>query len=183
MIFDSFFLIVDTMNLGMELSEFDKIILAHHVLTSLYMTSCRVVKAGHMSAMILMLTGEITNPLMNGMFITRFAIQMDCCNSERMLLLHTILEHVFAVVYVIFRTFIGPICAVHLTWDLLFTKGGRQNVPLFLSLVWVPLVWAVLYGSIPFVLDAVDMIRDGWELKYHTEYDYGERFQIRPDEL
>jgi hypothetical protein len=185
MLFDSFWLFADTYQLGlMPLTEFEMLVLAHHALTSFYMTSCRILQAGHISAMILMLTGEISNPLMNAMFTTRFAIQLECCSSEHMMLLHSIIEHSFAVVYLIFRLTIGPACAIHLAWDVLFTKRGRQNIPLPLSIVWVSMVVIVIAGSGPFILEAVEMLQDGWELKFSPEYDYGERFRIQGgDEL
>jgi hypothetical protein len=184
MMFDSFWLVKDTYDLGLQpLTEFDYMVIAHHFMTSLYMTSCRVIQAGHISAMILMLTGEFSNPLMNAFFTTRFAIQLECCNSDSMMLLHLLLEHIFAVVYIALRISIGPACAIHLSWDLLFTKQGRSNVPLPLSMIWVVLVTCVLLGSGPFVIDAVNMLKDGWDLKYPPTFDFGERYAIQGEEL
>ena len=184
MLFDSVWLIKDTYQLGlMPLTEFELLVLAHHFMTSFYMTSCRLIQAGHLSAMILMLTGEISNPLMNGMFTTRFAIQLECCSSESMMVLHSLLEHIFAIVYLVFRIFIGPACAIHLSWDILFTKEGRKNIPFPLSLIWVAMVVLVIVGSGPFVLEAIEMLRDGWELKFPPSYDFGERFRIQDGEL
>lgn len=186
MMFDAIWLIKDTYQLDiMPLTQFDLMIMAHHTLTSFYMTSCRVIGAGHVSAMILMLTGEISNPLMNGMFITRFAIQLDCCkDSAAIQLLHSLLEHTFAVVYIIFRTTIGPVCSIHLAWDVLFTKQGRQNIPLPLSIFWVMMIVGILIGSGDFVMEAVDMLQDGWDLRYTPDTDFGERYRIQSgDEL
>lgn len=180
MLFDSFWFLVATYQLGlMPPTEFEMLVLAHHALTSFYMISCRVIEAGHISAMILMLTGEVSNPLMNGMFTTRFAVQLKCCSSDNMMLLHSLMEHSFAVVYLIFRIAIGPACAIHLAWDVLFTQRGRQNIPLPLSLIWVSMVIIVIAGSGPFILEAVEMLQDGWELKFPPNFDYGERFQIQ----
>lgn len=186
MLFDSLWLVGDAYQLDiLPMTEFETLVLMHHFLTSFYMISCRVIGAGHISAMILMLTGEISNPLMNGMFVTRFAIQLECCRqSKTILILHSLLEHSFAVVYIAFRTTIGPACAIHLAWDVLFSKTGRQNIPLMLSVIWVIMVVGVLVGSGPFILEAFEMLQDGWELKYTPDYDYGARFQIRSgDEL
>jgi hypothetical protein len=38
-------------------------------------------------------------------------------------------------------------------------------------------VWAVIYGSGPFIKEAVNMLADGLTLHYHEDYDYGERYQ------
>jgi len=179
MLFDACWMVRDTHNLGMNLNEFDFMILGHHFLTAFYMTSCRVIQAGHLSAMVLMLTGEITNPVMNSFFVTRFAMQLECCSSENLILLHTLLEHVHAVSYPFCRILAGPVCTLHNSWDLLFTREGRENVPLPLSLIWVTMAFAVLIGSVPFSLDAIDMLRDGWDLKYPPDYDFGERFGIK----
>ena len=43
------------------------------------------------------------------------------------------------------------------------------------------MVWAVIFGSGPFIQEAIDMLSDGLELKYHKDYDYGERYYY--DEL
>jgi len=186
MLFDSIWLVGDAYQLDiLPMTEFETLVLIHHVLTSFYMISCRLIEAGHISAMILMLTGEISNPLMNGMFVTRFAIQLECCrHSETIILLHSLLEHSFAVVYIVFRTTIGPACAIHLAWDILFTKNGRQNIPLLLSVIWVIMVIGVLLGSGPFIMEAFEMLQDGWVLKYTPDYDYGDRYRIQGgDEL
>lgn len=181
MAFDAAWLIKDCHMLGLELSEFEWLVLGHHLATSLYMMSARIVGAGHLSAMILMFCGEISNPLMNGLFVTRFAIKLSCCNGPYIQILHTILEPAYAFVYCYFRLLLGPLCAAHLTYDLLITSHGRKNVPFLLSLVWVAMVWAVIFGSVPFVKEAIDMLSDGLVLKYHEDYDFGERY--RHDQL
>ena len=48
---------------GPVLSVADWMFLGHHAATSFYMTSARVVKAGHMSAMALMFFGEVSRSL------------------------------------------------------------------------------------------------------------------------
>eukprot|EP00980_Cylindrotheca_fusiformis_P022397 scaffold9277_cov130-Cylindrotheca_fusiformis.AAC.2 len=181
MIFDSVWFLVATYQLGlMPPTEFEYLVLLHHILTSFYMISCRVIGAGHISAMILMLTGEISNPLMNAMFTTRFAIQLDSYKEFSWILpLHSLMEHSFAVVYLFFRVFIGPACALHLSWDILFTKRGRANIPLPLGLIWVTMVLVVILGSLPFVFEAVEMLLDGWELRFPPDYDYGPRFETQ----
>ena len=165
----------------MDGPDFEMLCLGHHLATSLYMISARVVGAGHLSAMMMIFCGEISNPFMNALFVTRFAIKLSCCNGPNMHALHTLLEPLYAFVYVYFRLILGPLASVHLTWDLIFDPRGRKNVPVQLSLVWVTMVWAVIFGSGPFIQEAVDMLSDGLELKYHKDYDYGERYYY--DEL
>lgn len=177
MIHDAFFLIRDCHVLGLQLSDFEMLCLGHHLATSLYMISARVVGAGHLSAMMMIFCGEISNPFMNALFVTRFAIKLSCCNSTTVKLLHTIIEPTYAFVYAYFRLLIGPLAATHLTHDLLIMPHGRKNVPIQLSIVWVALVWAVIYGSGPFIQEAVNMLSDGLNLHYHEDYDYGERYQ------
>ena len=176
MIHDAVFLIRDCHLLGHELSDFEMLCLGHHLATSLYMLSARIVGAGHLSALMMIFCGEISNPFMNGLFVTRFAIKLNCCNGPTMMMLHTIIEPTYAFVYAYFRLLIGPLAAVHLTHDLLVMPHGRKNVPIQLSLIWVALVWAVIYGSAPFIKEAVSMLSDGLELHYHAGYDYGERY-------
>ena len=63
---------------GPVLSADDWMFVGHHILTSLYMMSARWVKAGHMSAMILMLNGEFSAPIMNINFFLEKALKQDC---------------------------------------------------------------------------------------------------------
>eukprot|EP00563_Minutocellus_polymorphus_P004061 CAMPEP_0181043200 /NCGR_PEP_ID=MMETSP1070-20121207/12577_1 /TAXON_ID=265543 /ORGANISM="Minutocellus polymorphus, Strain NH13" /LENGTH=321 /DNA_ID=CAMNT_0023121505 /DNA_START=61 /DNA_END=1026 /DNA_ORIENTATION=+ len=176
MIHDAVFLIRDCHMLGLQLSDFEILCLGHHLATSLYMISARVVGAGHLSAMMMIFCGEISNPFMNALFVTRFAIKLSCCNSATVKVLHTIIEPSYAFVYVYFRLLLGPLAAAHLTHDFLVLPSGRKNVPIKISIIWIALVWVVIYGSGPFIQEAVNMLSDGFTLHYHEDYDYGERY-------
>lgn len=182
MLFDSVFLYVDAVALNHHWTDFEWLILGHHVATVLYMSSCRYVRAGHISTMILIFAGECTNPLMNAMFTTRFASQIFRENAA-MHALHAWCEFSYACSYAPIRIIIGPACAAHLSWDLLLTARGRKNVPAGLSLVWVVLCWAVIAGSLPWMEEAVGMIRDGLAVKFHADYDYGDRYRLSGGEL
>ncbi|KAL7497880.1 hypothetical protein ACHAWT_009123 [Skeletonema menzelii] len=81
MIYDSFMgYIVEVWQPGKGpvLSADDWMFLAHHILTTLYMTSSRWVKAGHISAMVLMYNGEFSAPVMNLHFVLEKAMEQDC---------------------------------------------------------------------------------------------------------
>jgi hypothetical protein len=145
---------------GPVLSVSDWLFLGHHAATSLYMTSARIMEAGHVSAMILMCGGEFTAPFQNAYRISRIVTRLVEGN-HLMHVLHPYITYVWAVLYAFFRIAIGPACAIHLTQDLVFTKEGRMNVPLRLSLVWLTMCWGVLIGSIPWINSALDIIRHG----------------------
>lgn len=149
---------------GPVLSAADWMFMGHHFATSLYMVSARLCEAGHMSAMILMFTGEFTAPIMNILRISRTAsneMTGDCCGRTWLPILQPYVEYVFALLYAGFRIIIGPICAAHLTHDILLTKKGRKNVPVALSSVWLFMVWAVLFGSIPWIKGALAILKSG----------------------
>ena len=74
MFFDGFFMYRDTERMGQGWTEFEVMIMGHHFCTVLYMLSCRALRAGHLSTMTLMFFGELTNPFMNGLFISRYAM-------------------------------------------------------------------------------------------------------------
>ena len=143
---------------GLVLSTVDWLFLGHHLATSVYMTSTRLIQAGHMSAMILMFFGEITAPIMNVLRITNILTEMEY-SSRFLQIWRPRVEYSFALAYVFFRTIVGPILAVHLTYDLLFTSQGRSNVPIGLSLVWLSMVWIVLLGSWPWIQSSVKILR------------------------
>mmetsp|Transcript_23934 Transcript_23934/g.46411 ORF Transcript_23934/g.46411 Transcript_23934/m.46411 type:complete len:312 (-) Transcript_23934:197-1132(-) len=136
--------------------------LVHHVLTSLYMISARFVGAGHMSAMILMFLGEFTAPIMNIHLILEKAMeQPEFRDSSWIPLAFVYNEQIFAFFYCIFRIFFGPLAATHLTWDLILTERGRGNVPVWLSLAWMPMCWGVLLGSIPWIQTCLETLQRG----------------------
>ena len=151
---------------GPVLSAADYMFLGHHAATSLYMISARLCEAGHMSAMILMLTGEATAPIMNVLRIARTAANDDISahsilGRSLLQMMYPYVEYLFALLYASFRIVIGPICAAHLTYDILLTKKGRKNVPVGLSVVWLTMVWGVLFGSIPWIKNALTILKAG----------------------
>lgn len=147
---------------GPVLSATDCMFLGHHAATALYMTSARLIEGGHMSAMILMFFGEITAPLMNINRIFRIATDLDfCCHGSWLPFVRQIVEYIFSLAYVVFRVFVGPICATHLTYDLLFTRKGRENVPVGLSFIWLSMCWGVMIGSVPWITSAIKVLRSG----------------------
>ena len=145
---------------GPVLSSSDWMFLGHHLATSVYMTSARILEAGHVSAMILMFGGEFTAPFQNAFRISRIVTNMDKCGLLGHLL-HPYIRYIWAVLYAFFRILVGPACAIHLTQDLLFTKQGRSHVPVGLSIVWLTMCWGVILGSIPWIYDALGIIRQG----------------------
>jgi len=155
----------------------DYTFIAHHVVTATYMSQCRALGVGHISAMALMLTGEITNPLQNSMHITRYAIQIEPAGT----IWHVVYPYVeitYAVCYSFVRLVIGPIQIIHITYHLMLTKLGRERVSLHTRLLWVALIWGIILGSLPWTFEAIDMVKDGFEVKYHQHFDYGPRFEL-----
>eukprot|EP00980_Cylindrotheca_fusiformis_P019336 scaffold6638_cov127-Cylindrotheca_fusiformis.AAC.20 len=134
--------------------EFEDILfLGHHAVTSIYMTQTRVYKAGHMSAMMCMLLGELSNPLHNTYLVLELASGLDCCkDGPNLQLARTIIPPLFSAVYIFFRVIVGPPVLAYTTYDLLMNKQGRENLPLSIRLFWVAMIWAVMVGSIPEVL-------------------------------
>ena len=140
------------------------------------MNSARLVGAGHISALTLMWSGEFTNPLQNVHSISRFAIQM-VGDESLWHFFHPYIELVFAAFYFFFRALLAPPQIAHLSYDLL-TKEGRKNVPWYVSIFWIPLCSGIIIGSIPWTLEALDMVKDGLVVKYDKSFDYGPRYEL-----
>ena len=134
----------------------------HTQATGFYMTSSRVIGAGHISALICMLLGEATNPVHNSFMISELAKTLDDYNGEASFLVFAI-EITFCVLYVFFRVVLGPIGMLHITYDLLFTKKGRQNIPIALKIVWLIMIWGVVFGSIPWIQDCIETLKKHME--------------------
>eukprot|EP00978_Attheya_sp_CCMP212_P027220 scaffold91019_cov49-Attheya_sp.AAC.3 len=100
---------------GIVYDDGDSMFVIHHIATVIYMTSTRIIGAGHQSAMICM--------------------------------------------------FLGPVFFAYTTKDL-FSKQGRQNIPLGLNIPWNIMIWGVVIGSFPWIQECVEMLSDGLETKY-----------------
>ena len=136
----------------------DMLFLVHHIITTWYMSSTRIIQAGHMSAMCCMLLGELSNPLHNMYMMADNAITLDCCNGPIGQQMHYVIEISFAVVYNILRVIIGPIAMIHLSYDILCTTQGKTNIPLGLRITWTCMVWIVIFGSFSWIMKCNDII-------------------------
>ena len=98
--------------------------------------------AGHMSAMMLMFIGEFSAPIMNLHFILEKASTQDCCKGIMWLpAIFAYNEQFFSIVYLVCRVAISPFAIAHVSYDLLLTKRGRKDVPVWLSISWMPMCW------------------------------------------
>lgn len=143
-----------------EMTEDDKLYLVHHMMTTFYMTSARVIGAGYMSAMICMLLGEITNPFMNFYLMGELAMNLECCNGSLAQQFHYWNTIAFAAAYFLVRVFIGPAFFANATYVLLFTKRGRTNVPFVFNIIWNLLIWGVAFGSGSWILKCYHILTD-----------------------
>ncbi|KAL7540348.1 hypothetical protein ACHAXR_010045 [Thalassiosira sp. AJA248-18] len=165
MIYDSIMgYVVETWQpgVGPVLSGDDWTYLGHHILTTLYMVSARWKKAGHMSAMILMFNGEFSAPIMNLHLMMEKALTQDCCKGIAWLpTLFAYNEQFFSLLYLVCRVAVSPFVIGYVTYDLLFTKRGRRDVPLWLSISWMPMCWGVQFGSIPWIMTCIETLKQG----------------------
>lgn len=165
MIYDSIMgYVVETWQpgIGPVLSGDDWTYVGHHVLTSLYMISARWNKAGHMSAMMLMFNGELSAPIMNFHLILEKALAQECCRGIAWLpTAFAYNELLFSFVYIVCRVVVSPFVIAHVSYDLLLTKRGRRDVPLWLSISWMPMCWGVQFGSIPWIVTCIETLKHG----------------------
>mmetsp|Transcript_95613 Transcript_95613/g.143238 ORF Transcript_95613/g.143238 Transcript_95613/m.143238 type:complete len:304 (+) Transcript_95613:124-1035(+) len=133
----------------------DWLFLGHHACTTTYMTQNRVYKAGHMSAMLCMLLGELTNPLHNSYMMSEIAMGLDKGNA----LVHYLIETSFAISYFAMRVVIAPVFFLHCSIDLLFSKNAKANLPLAVRCFWVLLIWSVEVGSISWIVRCYNIMQ------------------------
>jgi hypothetical protein len=129
----------------------DFMFLGHHLATILYMTSCRWLQHGHQSAMMCMFLGELTNPFQNSFAVAELAQSLVCCQGPLSQMVFAMTECAFAAIYCWMRAVVGPLVCLHVTYDLL--RHGRRSIPTGILIVWILLIWAVLIGSIPWIVD------------------------------
>merc|ERR1712071_5785 len=134
--------------------------MGHHLATIIYMVSCRVLGAGQMSTMIAMFLGELTNPVQNMMLTMELAIDLgSCCTGPWIQFLYPYVRFLYGLLYASIRMVIAPLFFLHISYDLLFTKQGKKNIPFGLGIVWVTLIWGVTVGAIPWIYEAADIVK------------------------
>ena len=102
------------------------VFLGHHIATILYMSSTRALQAGHQSAMVCMLLGEITNPFHNSYYVAEAAQALACCNGDVSQMLFSVVEFLFSSSYFFVRGIVSPPALSHLT----FCLWWRAAIPL-----------------------------------------------------
>ena len=139
----------------------DYAFMGHHIATVLYMVSSRIIGAGHMSTMMAMYLGEFTNPAQNIMLSIIEAMKLgECCAGPLLLSFNPYIRFIYGLLYASIRIFIAPCVFLHISAVALFSKEGRKNIPIGLSILWVALLWGVTIGAIPWMYEAVDIVRD-----------------------
>jgi hypothetical protein len=120
----------------------------HHFAILSYLVLVRVYKAGHMSAMMCMLLGELSNPAFNlNSIIGKVSTLECCCNNLRVLQIKSILQLVHPVMFLSLRVIIMPLTSTHMTYDFLFSKQAKENLPLAVRIYWCSLIWLVIFGG------------------------------------
>lgn len=143
-----------------QFTDDDILFLGHHFMTSTYMSQARLYGAGHMSAMMCMLLGELSNPMMNGWFITHKAITYDCCNGEVMQLVHKVVEINFCIQYLILRVVVGPIACTHMSYSLTFSEDAKKYLPGLVRFFWNLMIWAVILGSYSWIVYSFELFNN-----------------------
>ena len=138
----------------------DQLFLVHHFMTTLYMTQARSYKAGHMSAMMCMLLGELSNPFHNLYYILGIASGLECCYGPWTQAVNSVLPAIFSAVYVLMRVVLAPPAMLYTTYDLLTNKEGRENLPFAIRFFWVFMIWAVIFGSIPEIMTCKGILEE-----------------------
>lgn len=143
-----------------NLKSQDKLYLAHHVTTVFYMTSTRIVNAGHQSAMMCMFLGEFTNPVFNTYGILQVSNTLKCCSGGLFsYYCNQFINVAFPTLFILFRAVLAPIFCTHMAYDLLLTKKANINIPIALRILWVIMQWGVILGSIPWVTGCWDILK------------------------
>ena len=169
MINDSFFLLyyaisptttTTTNNNNLLLDASDIRFLFHHILCILYMNQARYYKAGHISAMIGMLLGELSNPFMNTFGIVKYASEIEHFKDGMLLQqLQKFVPICYSIIFLMIRVIIGPIILIKMTKNLLFSQQGKDNIPLLVRILWSIMIWGVMFLSIPLILDCINIVQ------------------------
>lgn len=144
---------------GPTLTSTDYLFLGHHLATMIYMTSTRMFQAGHGSAMACMWLGEATNPLFNSYLVTNLAKTVFSTTTATTTTVMQGIEISCALLFVFIRVFLSLLIFLHMTYDLVSSQDARTHIPVAMRILWVAMIWGVVFGSIPWVYDFVDIIK------------------------
>jgi hypothetical protein len=72
---------------------------------------------------------------------------------------------------------VGPLQIIHISYDLL-TQEGRKNIPLYIGIIWIIMIWGIILGSMPWTVESIEMAMDGLQVKYNETYNYGPRYEL-----
>ena len=140
----------------------DYAFLAHHAIVVVMITSARMVGAGHVAVMMLIVLGEVTNPFQNGYYMTSTALKLDCCKELGWLrTADYVTTFLFCVSYIFVRTFFGWAMFGHMTYSL-FVHGKKNGIPIGLSIFWSVLKWAIAVVSIAWVQDCIRILQENY---------------------
>jgi len=155
MLQDSLLTVIRAYQLG-GLQDGDLLFIAHHFATFSYMTQCRWIDAGYISAMTCILCGEVSNPPMMVWYITDKAIKSACCSGPRVQFLFEIFSVIYAFVYFVARAILAPMMALAFVYDFFFT--GQKSVSLGLCIYWFLAVLGVIAGSYGYILETWEIL-------------------------
>jgi len=142
----------DTMTM-MPLQGDDILFLGHHLATTLYMIQTRIYQAGHMSAMMCMVLGELSNPSMNLWFITSKAMTLQCCQDNIIVqMIHKYNEIFFCLIYLMLRVILGPLICIHMSYNIFCSQHAKDYLPIPLRMFWNAMIWMVILGSYSWIV-------------------------------
>ena len=143
-----------------QIKDDDVMFMGHHIITVLYMTSTRIIGAGHQSAMICMFLGEATNPFHNMWYFLEHCMSLSCCNGPLSQAAEYVNTFIFASSYFVIRSVVGPAFLLHTCYDLF--AHGRKDIPIVVIMAWCLLMWAVELGSIPWIQECWNILQEGY---------------------
>ena len=128
----------------------------HHVACLLYASSARYYQAGHVSLLLLVFLGEVTNPLQNFGAVASHGVHFFP-ESKAWRYASRAGQPPFALFFAVVRFAVAPLVCLyfshHFFYLNVFGPKREGGVPAFCGVLWTLLFVAVVHGSIPFGID------------------------------
>ena len=136
----------------------------HHTGCVLYMSLVHYYGAGHLSLMVLIFFGEVTNPLQNLVNLAVNGRTASLTPGGRQLWskIDNFLALPFGLIFFLVRAVLGPLLAAsylaHFGWGYWIELGGTgsNDVPFFVGILWTVMVCATVHGSVPFAVEKLE---------------------------
>jgi hypothetical protein len=153
MVYDSMFMALNALVHGRDKEPYLTSFFLHHIGCVTFMGQVTAQGAGHLTLMLLIFLGEVTNPLQNTLNLAVHGVEQG---RDEWRLVKSIVEPPFALFFALVRLVLGPPIVLYFFYHFIYlklTSATPTSVPLGTGVFWCVVCAAMIHGSMGFAFD------------------------------